>query len=742
MLDVLDPLKRLTHIHQFLREFGKQSPHCETRTDLFELLCRLAVERGRYRMAWVGILHGDQVVPVAVQGEGQQLLRQSKHIITAGNALDPICTAIHRNQFCVINDLDAATAPPPWFEQVKALGVHALAVLPVQFKQKVVGVLALYSAQAQDFSDLYTFSLEELIDDIAVALEHLDEYTRRIDLELQLRLLHQAVESSATAVILTDRKGNIQYVNPYFTELSGYEAEDLLGINAGELQPPEAPQERIGEVMASLETHNEWRGEMLIKTRDEQLKWTYQHISTVRDKQGRITHLVSTGIDHTELHFAQETIEKLAYYDELTSLPNRRLFFDRVQQAIHAAERDGGHFSVFYLDLDGFKTINDSLGHAAGDLLLKTVARRLRQQVRSKDTVARLGGDEFTIIVTDVHESHDIALVADNLIRALAQPVEIGDKPVVVTTSVGIAVYPADGTSIDTLSRHADLAMYHAKARGKNNFQFYTEELNRRVQERMALELRLREAFQEQQFRIEYQPQVDAVDGSVTALEALIAWDGRKQGMITRALFMRTLEECGMIDDVFEWLVAGAARDCAALLEKFALNFRVAFSVPGTLFRNPAKLHAVLQRALDSAWFDIRHVQLEIPEAVISEDIDTSLRTLRELRKKGIALAIDNFGMGFSSLRHLRRFRVDIIKVDSSFVRDVLTDENDAAVTSAIIALAHQLDLKVLAEGVDTLQHAQFLERYWCDYLQGQHVSKPLARASLPEFLHSRSRRF
>jgi EAL domain-containing protein (putative c-di-GMP-specific phosphodiesterase class I) len=334
-----------------------------------------------------------------------------------------------------------------------------------------------------------------------------------------------------------------------------------------------------------------------------------------------------------------------------------------------------------------------------------------------------------------VKETRDITVVAENVIRALAQPVDIGDKPVVITTSIGIAVFPGDGNSIDRLTRNADLAMYHAKARGKNNFQFFTEELNRRVQERMALELRLREAFQEQQFRVEFQPQVDAADGSVAAVEALIAWDGRKQGMLTRAQFMRTLEECGMIEDVFEWQLTAGSRQCAALMEQTGQRFRVAFGVPAALFRNAAKLFALLERSLAFARLDYRQVQLEIPESVISDDVGSSLKILRELRKRGVTLAIDNFGMGFSSLRHLRRLRVDIIKVDGTFVRDVLNDENDAAVTSAIIALVHQLDLKVLAEGVDSLQHAHFLERYWCDFLQGNHVSKPMDRDGLAVFL-------
>lgn len=741
MTDPRRTIQRLTSIHRFLREASKQAPHCETRTDLFEMVCRLAVEQGGFSMAWIGILHGDQIVPVSVWGAGEALVRQSRIILGGERDHDPLCAAIRQNRYCVLQQTDNGELPA-WFRDLKSLDVEALALVPLHFKSRVVGVLVLGSGDPDDFADVYACTLEELSDDISHALGNLDDYARRIDLELQLRQLHQAVESSATAVIITDNTGYIQYVNPHFTELTGFEAEDVLGTSAPGLRDTSVDVPRTKDVLASLRASGEWRGEILLRTNTEKVVWTYQHIAPIRDHQGTITHYVSTAIDHTELHFAQETIEQLAYYDELTGLPNRRLLYDRIQHSIDSAVRDGIQFAVFYLDLDGFKHINDSLGHAAGDLLLQTVARRLRQQVRAKDTVARLGGDEFTVIVTDVKETRDITVVADNIVRALAHPVEIGETPVVITTSIGIAIYPDDGDSIALLTRNADLAMYHAKARGKNNFQFFTEDLNRRVQERMAAELRLRDAFNRQEFQVEYQPQVDAVDGAVVAMEAMVAWDGRKQGMMTRASFARQLEQCGLIAEVFEWLLVSAGMQCAAVLNSPQLQLRLAVSVPAMLFRNPAKLQDIIQRGLDQCRLEWRHLQLEIPETAVSEDTEHSLKLLRDLRKRGAALAIDNFGTGLSSLRHLRRFRVDIIKVDASFVRDVLADENDAAVTSAIIALAHQLDLKVLADGVESLQHAQFLERYWCDYLQGNHISKPLTKSDLIGFLKDRLQKF
>jgi len=741
MKDPHRTIQRLMSVHRFLRDTGKQAPNCETRTDLFEMVCRLAVEQGGFSMAWVGILHGEQVVPVSVWGAGQELVRQSKIILGGEREYDPLCAAVRKNRYCVLQQNDSGPLPA-WFRDLQVLGVEALALVPLHFKSKVVGVLVLGSADVDDFDDIYAHTLDELSDDISHALGHLDDYARRIDLELQLRQLHQAVESSATAVIISDNNGYIQYVNPHFTELTGFESEDVLGTSALLLRDKSVKVPRIEDVLEALGSVGEWRGEILLRTQTAKVVWTYQHIAPIRDKQGNVTHFVSTAIDHTELHFAQETIEQLAYYDELTGLPNRRLFYDRIQHSIDSAARDGHQFAVFYLDLDGFKNINDSLGHAAGDVLLQTVARRLRQQVRAKDTVARLGGDEFTVIVTDVKETHDITVVSENIVRALAQPVDIGETPVVITTSIGIAVFPGDGDSIALLTRNADLAMYHAKARGKNNFQFFTEELNRRVQERMATELRLREAFNRQEFHVEYQPQVDAVDGAVVAVEAMVEWSGRKQDVMTRAAFARVLEQCGLMAEVFEWQLITAGMQCAALLNSPQLQLRLAISVPATLFRNAARMQDIIQRCLDSCRLDWRHLQLEISEAAISEDTEQSLKVLRELRKRGVALAIDNFGTGVSSLRHLRRFRIDIIKIDASFVRDVLADENDAAVTSAIIALAHQLDLKVLADGVESLQHARFLERYWCDYLQGAHVSKPLLKTELIAFLKDRLQKF
>lgn len=383
-------LKRLILIHRFLREFNKQRTLCETRTDLFELLCRLAVHQGGYSFAWVGIQHGDRVIPV-VQSGGLGSAPQ----LCCGEyqqQSDPVVRAIFSNQAAVLKLSPDQVLPAYWSTLIRQEQLRAVAVIPIRFKQKSVGMLVLCSQWEDDFSDLYSFTLAELEEDVSTALDRLDEYAHRLDMELQLKQLHQAVESSATSVVVTDTQGFIQYANPFFSELTGYDVIDVLGLSYQSFIPKDFDESVVNDMRESLAEGRQWRGEVRILASDGSSIWVYQQVSPVSDNHGVATRYVCTLVDHTELHEAHATIEMLAYYDELTGLPNRRLFLDRLQQEINGATRDNRHFAVCFLDLDGFKDVNDSLGHEAGDELLRVVAQRIREQVRTKDTVARLGG--------------------------------------------------------------------------------------------------------------------------------------------------------------------------------------------------------------------------------------------------------------------------------------------------------------------------------------------------------------
>ena len=617
MTEMQGTLKRLIQIHRFLREFNKRKTLCETRTDLFELLCRVAVEQGGYCLAWVGIQHGERVIPVAYSGEFRG------------------------------------------------------------------GAPHLHCGESQ-----HSFSLAEFEEDISNALENLDEYAHRLNMELQLKQLHQAVESSATSVVVSDENGFLQYVNPYFSELTGFDAVDVLGVSYQKFIPHDFNPESLKTMRQQLAKGRQWRGESRVLTREGKSIWVYQQISPISDNQGRTIRFVCTLVDYTELHEAHETIEKMAYFDELTGLPNRRMFSDRLQHEIDRSLRDRQKFSVCYLDLDGFKNVNDTLGHDAGDQLLKAVAQRIRREVRTKDT-----------------------------------------------TSVGIANFPEDGSNIMDLSRHADMAMYHAKARGRNNFQFFTDKLNQEASRRLDIETRLHHAFNHRQFEVRYQPQVDGMDGSLYAVEINLYWPyGDAEGLSQTDLYDH-LETSGMLFDVFEWQLTQACQQARLMSRKFNVDFKVAVHLPVLLVRNHDQLFSILNRSLETTGLSYQSIQFEVPESAIDNEYSGSTKVLYELRNCGATVAIDRFGMGGASLHYLSRSKVDVIKIDECLVADVMPGCNDGAVASAITNLAHQLNIKVLACGVETLNHYQYLERYWCDYLQGNFIAPAMSEEQLSVYL-------
>lgn len=729
-------MARLNQLYSLLSVTNRVLSSCETRTDLFVSICEAAVQQGGFRMAWMGISNDTNIVPVATAGHVAGYLQNIRiELSDETRRKGPVAQANVQGEPRIVNNIRSDESFTPWRDEAMARGYFSMAAMPVLLKGHVVAVLVLYSGIENDFDHRMVELLTDICADITLGLRHIDDETNRAENESKLRQLYKAVESSATAVIITDASGVIEYVNPQFVHMMGYSPTEIIGLTPEEMAIPDGQQISYDDMRKILLSGQEWRGEWLNRTRDGKLIWTYQHVSPIRDETGRITHFVSTAIDHTDLHFARETIERLAYYDELTGLPNRRLFYDRLQHAIASAERDAAGFCVCFLDLDGFKTINDSMGHEAGDVLLKAVAARLRQCVRAKDTVARLGGDEFTVILSDVNDAHDVTVVAEHIIHALSRPVSIHDAEVVVTTSIGIAMFPEDGTEIGELTRNADIAMYHAKGQGKNTYQFFTAELNQRVQKRLQLELQLRRAFEHREYRLMYQPQFDAVDGAVMGLEVKVYWESEGGVLVPPSEFWGVLEESGLVVDVVLWAVERALIEASGLIEKQLPELLLCFDVSIRHLRHVDVFIQQLEKVVKRTGGKMKNILLEVPESALGKDVEGTIKRLRQLKQKGLKLALDHFGTGSSSLRLLRHFPVDLIKIDSSFVSDVLHDENDAAITSAILALAHQLELKVLAEGVATARHVQFLERYWCDYLQGDYYCKDVSMAQIRSFL-------
>lgn len=426
-----------------------------------------------------------------------------------------------------------------------------------------------------------------------------------------------------------------------------------------------------------------------------------------------------------ERQSAADRIQYQAYHDSLTGLPNRTLFTERLADAIRRAKRTGRPVGLMFLDLDRFKIINDSLGHEAGDQLLIAVSKRINASVRETDTVFRMGGDEFTVLLDYLRSDQDAARVAQRVIQELSEPFHLNNHEVIITASIGISVFPRDDETAERLVKNADAAMYSAKGAGRNRYQFYTHDMNAQAEERLELETGLRRALKEKQFVLYYQPKVAVDTGKVVGMEALLRWIHPERGLVPPDKFLPFLEETGLIVPVGEWVLHQACRDAQHWVEDGLPPLRVSVNISSLQFRSDVLVEQV-RGALAESGLEPQRLELELTESLLVENTDSAVDLLSALKKLGVYLSIDDFGTGYSSLSYLKQFPVDALKIDRSFIRDLVSNHKDAAITSAITALAHSLSLGVIAEGVENSEQLQFLRAKGCHEIQGYMVSRPL----------------
>ncbi|HXI14379.1 MAG TPA: EAL domain-containing protein [Thermoanaerobaculia bacterium] len=427
-------------------------------------------------------------------------------------------------------------------------------------------------------------------------------------------------------------------------------------------------------------------------------------------------------------------IEHLAYHDALSGLPNRALFVDRLIVTIAQAVRYHNKFAVLFLDLDRFKEVNDSLGHSMGDMLLKGVADRIRRSIREGDTVARFGGDEFTLLVHRIDSVEDAATVAQKITDTLKIPFAIAGRELYVTTSIGIAFYPSDGADADTLVRNADTAMYRAKEQGRDNFQLYAPTMNSRALERLALENMLRKAISQQELVLHYQPLVEIESQRVIGVEALLRWQHPEQGLLSPAHFISTAEVSGLILPIGQWVLLTACKQAVEWQTKLEVAIDISVNLSARQFQQPDLVEQV-RLALEQSGLPPHSLELEITESSAMQNAESAIHILGELKSLGVRIAMDDFGTGYSSLSYLKRFPIDTLKLDQSFVRDIVTDAQDAAIAAAVISMAHTMKLTVIAEGVENEEQLELLRSQGCDLIQGYLFSKPITATALAEFL-------
>lgn len=547
--------------------------------------------------------------------------------------------------------------------------------------------------------------------------------------EKDLRMAATVFEHSTSAILITDPAGYIVQANEAFSRVSGYEVADVLDQLPNMLTVDEQQEAHLRYVLKQLHQHSTWEGEVWLKRRNGEHYPAWVGITAVFDDEGDLASYVCFFSDISERKASEQRIHRLAYYDALTHLPNRTLFQDRLHTALQSAERQKSWVVLMFLDLDRFKPINDSLGHAAGDRMLKEMATRLLGCVAEDDTVARMGGDEFTLLLQP-RVSREMALnraihVAEQILASLVKPFVLEGREFFVTASIGIALSPQDGNELSQLMKNADTAMYHAKERGKNNFQFYQADMNASALERLELESDLRHALEQNEFVLYYQPQFSGDGKRLTGAEALLRWRHPRRGLVPPGDFIPVLEELGLVVDVGDWVISEACRQLKTWHQNKVRVPKVSVNISARQFSD-GQLGTRIATILKDTGLPPACLELELTESILMREVNEALHILDSLKNLGLSIAVDDFGTGYSSLNYLKQFPIDVLKIDRTFVDGLPSGEQDAQIARAIIAMAHSLNLAVIAEGVETHEQLDFLREHGCDEVQGYLFGRPM----------------
>jgi len=561
------------------------------------------------------------------------------------------------------------------------------------------------------------------------ALRDSEERIARLQTEEALRLRERAVEASVNPVVIvsaTDPEMPLVYVNRAFEQVTGYRREEVVGRNCRLLQGSDRNQPDLDKIRRALAEQRDGQALLRNYRKDGSLFWNMLYVTPVRDpRSNQVTHFVGVQNDITEIKRYQDDLEHQANHDALTGLANRNLLKDRLHQALALANRYGRPFSVAFIDLDNFKLINDGLGHEIGDQVLRIAGERLAACVRGGDTVARVGGDEFVLLVAD-HEQDDASVfgVVRRVIIAIAEPFLIAGREFKITCSVGVASFPRDGKDTDTLLRNADTALYRAKDQGRNTFQLYSAEMNANLDERLALETDLWNALERKEFVLNYQPKVELESGRIIGMEALIRWRHPARGMVPPGRFIPVAEESSLITQLGGWVLREACWQNKAWQNAGLPRIPVAVNLSARQLRDPDFV-STLRGALAVSGLAPQYLEVELTESAVMSNAEEAVNIMTALRSMDIRISLDDFGTGYSSLSHLKKLPVTGLKIDQSFVRDLATDPDDAAIVRAIIVVAQELMLDVTAEGVETAEHAHFLRLHGCAEAQGYYFARP-----------------
>ncbi len=561
------------------------------------------------------------------------------------------------------------------------------------------------------------------------------EIVERLKTELELKKLSAAMEQSPVSMVITDLKGNIEYVNPKYLEVSGYSNDDLIGKNTRMFRTGHTPEDQYKKLWQTINNGNIWVGEFYNRRKNGELYWAHISICPIKNDEGEIINFVAVKDDITNRKEDEALIIKQATTDHLTGLPNRTLFLDRLNQEISHSKRQNTIFAVLFIDLDNFKKINDTLGHSAGDDYLIKISARLKDCLRTSDTIARLGGDEFVILLRDVENSSSVEATAKKVLHSLDDSIVINETELYASCSIGVSLYPADGEDAEKIIQHADMATYRAKELGRNNYQFYSEKINIQAAEHNEIENDLRRAIERNEFKVYYQPIYSLQNNTIEKAEALLRWEHPKHGMLSPDKFISISEESGLIVPIGEQVLKQACDDFNDFRATSPIIKEIAINCSPRQFQNTGFID-VVEKVVKESHIKAEQISLEITEGLFIDVEDSfAVSSMEYLRTKGFKASLDDFGTGYSSLGYLRRFPVDILKIDKSFLHDANVNPNAKQLVDTIIKMGHSLNLTVVAEGIEDIETAELLKSLNCDYAQGYYYAKPLSKDDFIQLL-------
>lgn len=738
-------LARMTRLYATLSECNQAIVRCQDEAELFVQVCRAAVEFGGMQMAWIGMVDAStrHVRPVAMFGSGAEYLEGIEIVTSVDHPTGrgPVGTSIRENTPRWCQDYLEDPVLAPWREQGRHFGWRSVAALPLARKGQTVGALAVYANAPNMFDDAAQKLLVEMAMDISFALDRfVDERQRKQainDLRASEQHLRTIVDNEPEGIKIVAGDGTLVDMNP--AGLAMLEIESLDAAGARNLLEFVLPPYRdaLRELHQRVMQGENRTLQFEMEGRRGSRRWVETHSAPLRDEAGVVVNIVGIMRDITEQKRSERRIQHLANFDALTDLPNRNLLADHTRYAIELARHGQSKLCIMFVDLDGFKDINDSLGHHVGDNVLVDAGGRLQSVLRDEDLLARIGGDEFALVLPDT-DPKAAAHFAEKLLEAFAEPILDSTYDLSITASIGIAIWPDDGPDLEALSRCADTAMYRAKHDGRNTYRFFTADMEQRAARYMRLSHALRKSLDSGGFHLHYQPQLDLASGKVVGVEALLRWRHPELGDVSPAEFIPVAEYNGLIVRLGEWVLRTATAQLRIWMDRGLDPIIMAVNLSAKQFRDSG-LPELVSDALAQARLSAGQLELELTESVTMADAPRATAIMRDLHQRGVRLSIDDFGTGYSSLNYLKQFHADRLKIDQSFVRELRAQGDGIAIVTAIIHLSHSLGLRTVAEGVETAAQLAILKEQGCDEVQGYYFCKPESPEEIEAYLFQRT---